>query len=110
LRRRDGDIMYFLDKVKKFYPLEKLKGNVTSMPVLAVKLPAYAWNNDILVSLSIALKKIRNKRYLVELQLPIKNGMLVRKRLDVGFGVDSMKTMIKILRNIGIDDYDIEEV
>lgn len=110
LRRRDGDVMYFLDKVRKFYSLEKLKGNVISMPVLAVRLPAYAWHNEILVSLSVALKKIRSKRYLVELQLPIKNGMLVRKKLDVGFGVDSKRTIVKILRSIGIGDFDIKEV
>ncbi len=109
LKRRDGEIMYFLDRVKQFYPIEKLRGSVVYLPKLTLKLPAYAWHRDFLVRLSVELKKIKKKKYLVEIHLPLRGGGSINKLLDSRFGVDSTTTLKKILKAMGIEEFHIEE-
>ncbi len=109
LKRRDGDIMYFLDKVKDFYPMEKLRGNISTLPKIRVLLPPIMWQRDMLVKLSVELRKIKTKNYLVNIVLPIKGAGYVSKVLDLAFGVDSVATLKKILKMMRIDDFKIEE-
>ncbi len=109
LRRRDGDVMYFLDKVKKFYSLEELRVGVENIPKLIVKLPAYVWKRENLVRLSMELKKIKRKKYVLEIHLPIKDGKIVKMALDTRYGVDSIQGLKKLLKMLGVDDYVVEE-